>query len=229
MLKSGTDFRELSEARLEVGSDAVRVPSARRVEVGTDTVPDAATAEIVEEFEELVGKKMDAVIGATSVALDARFKTIRSSESNVANFVADILREGTGANMTILNSGTLRADRMIGPGSITMRDLVALLPMADETAVVKLKGSGVIKALENGVSQYPRLDGRWPCVSGVRFSFDPEKPVGERIVEGSVYVEGEAAEEEGYVPIALDGYYTVATKAYLANGKDGYTVFKEER
>ena len=30
-------------------------------------------------------------------------------------------------------------------------------------------------------SQYPKFEGRFPQVSGVRFAFDPRKPPGERI------------------------------------------------
>jgi len=35
--------------------------------------------------------------------------------------------------------------------------------------------------LENGVSGYPKFEGRFPQVSGVRFKFDPRKPPGQRI------------------------------------------------
>ena len=74
-----------------------------------------------------------------------------------------------------------------------MRDLVSLLPMADETVVVQMSGADLLLALENGVSQYPRLDGRWPCISHMRFAFDPEQPAGKRVIAGSVYVASAAA------------------------------------
>ena len=108
----------------------VRVISARRIEVASDAAADEATADLVHSFEALVSQKMEAAIGGAAVALDARFKTIRSEESNISNFVADVLREGTGANLVIFNAGTLRADRLLGPGTLTMRDLTSLLPSA---------------------------------------------------------------------------------------------------
>ena len=43
----------------------------------------------------------------------------------------------------------------------------------------------VIAALENGVSQYPKLDGRFPCVSGLRFSFDPSASPGSQLLSFS--------------------------------------------
>jgi 5'-nucleotidase len=44
----------------------------------------------------------------------------------------------------------------------------------------------VLKLLENGVSKVPALEGRFPCVSGLRFKFDPSKPAGHRIDPESV-------------------------------------------
>ena len=53
-------------------------------------------------------------------------------------------------DVAILNSGSLRADRVIPKGPITVRDLCDLLPMADPVAVVELSGDDLRKALENG-------------------------------------------------------------------------------
>lgn len=44
-----------------------------------------------------------------------------------------------------------------------------------------LEGEQLHKALENGVSQYPKLEGRFPQVSGMTFVFDPDKPPGQRV------------------------------------------------
>lgn len=46
----------------------------------------------------------------------------------------------------------------------------------------------LLLALENSLSKYPACEGRFPCVDGVRFAFDPSKPPGSRVVPGSVYV-----------------------------------------
>ena len=52
-----------------------------------------------------------------------------------------------------------------------MKDLVTLLPMLDELCVLGLSGNQLHEALENGVSQYPKLEGRFPCVSGKQLRF----------------------------------------------------------
>jgi len=47
--------------------------------------------------------------------------------------------------------------------------------------VLKITGALIKKALENAVSKYPILDGRWPMVSGLKFAFDPKLPPGQRV------------------------------------------------
>ena len=109
---------------------------------------------------------MDKIIGEIGVPLDTLFSHIRTQETNASNWIADCIRDGTHADVTILNSGTLRADEVIPVGKYRMRDLVKLLPMLDELCVLGLTGTQLHNALENGVSQYPKLEGRFPCVSG---------------------------------------------------------------
>lgn len=42
-----------------------------------------------------------------------------------------------------------------------VQDLLAILPMLDKTVVIEAEGATVLAALENGVSQYPKLEGRF--------------------------------------------------------------------
>ena len=61
---------------------------------------------------------------------------VRTEETNLGNLVADILRDASGADACVLNGGTLRSDVIHPPGALTFRDLVAILPMLDETCVL---------------------------------------------------------------------------------------------
>ena len=61
------------------------------------------------------------VIGDTAVELDGRFATVRSRESNLGTWVADVWRAGARADIVLLNSGTLRSDRLHPAGQLTMK------------------------------------------------------------------------------------------------------------
>ena len=54
--------------------------------------------------------------------------------------------------------------------------------------------------------------GRFPQVSNIRFQFDPTKPPGSRILSTQV----------GGKPLDLERIYVLATRGYMARGKDGY-------
>ena len=68
------------------------------------------------------------------------------------------------------------------------------------------------------------MEGRFPCVDGIRFSFAPSRPPGSRIVEGSVSIKDKDTQQ--FKPLDLKKKYTVVSKSYLTSkGKDGYDAF----
>jgi hypothetical protein len=71
----------------------------------------------------------------------------------------------------------------------------------------------LLAALENGVCLFPALEGRFPQVSNIRFTFDPALPAGARV--SNVSVAG--------APLDPDRKYTLATRGYMVRGRDGYT------
>jgi 5'-nucleotidase len=224
VLKSGTDFRDATTLTMKWGEDGkVKVENLERIVVDAQEENEEAQG-IVRQFTKVLGAEMEKDVGYTNVALDGRFQMVRTSETNLGNFVTDVMRRGTSADIAVLNSGTLRSDSIMPAGDLKMKDLVSILPMVDELCVIEMTGSQVLQALENGVSQYPRLEGRFPQISGLSFTFDAASPSGSRVVPDSVSFITAAHES---VPFDLERSYRVATKAYLAKGKDGYDVFKD--
>jgi 5'-nucleotidase len=102
-------------------------------------------------------------------------------------------------------------------GPISVDDVVRLSPQRDEVVVIGISGERLLAALENGVSQVPKAEGRFPLISGIRFAYDAAAPPGQRVVASSVLVCG--------APLDRDRVYRLATKKYLAGGKDGYDSF----
>ncbi|KAL4419585.1 hypothetical protein ABPG77_004834 [Micractinium sp. CCAP 211/92] len=198
----------------EPGSGTLVRAICRRHPITAEVAPDPAVEEIVQRFAKVMGDRMDVVVGTTAVDLDGRFSTVRTGESNLANLVCDVWREACNSDVALLNGGTLRSDRIHPAGELTHRDLSSILPMLDDTVKIQVTGTQLVAALENGVSQWPKLEGRFPQVSGVQFAFDPSQPPGHRIVPGSVTVGGADLEP--------DATYSLATKKYLAEGHDGY-------
>jgi 2',3'-cyclic-nucleotide 2'-phosphodiesterase (5'-nucleotidase family)/DNA/RNA endonuclease YhcR with UshA esterase domain len=162
------------------------------------------------------------VVGSTLVALDGDRNNVRTRETNLGNLIADAMLEKgarAGAVMAITNGGGIRAS--IDRGDITLGEVLTVMPFGNTLVVLELTGQQIIDALENGVSQVEQKAGRFPQVAGMKFTWDPQKPAGQRIVK----VEVKTA--NGYHPIDRNARYLVATNNFMAAGGDGYTVFKE--
>ncbi|XP_076062141.1 mannosylglucosyl-3-phosphoglycerate phosphatase isoform X2 [Oratosquilla oratoria] len=215
VLKSGTDFREFSVLTLNLEEKDVTV-DIEKVVVDSSFEPDEELKQELVQYESVVSEKMDETLGSFTVELDGRFSKIRTSETNLGNFICDIMLAACNGDIALLNSGTLRSDRVHPVGDFLMRDLMTILPMLDPLCVLQVTGKEVLAMLENSVSQYPKLEGRFPQVAGIQFVFDPEAPPGSRIIKDIVKVGDEYLEE--------DSTYRLVTKAYLHQGRDGYSM-----
>ncbi|GMH44822.1 hypothetical protein BSKO_12774 [Bryopsis sp. KO-2023] len=216
LVKSGTDFRDLTSLRVEIDGNGGRKYEWERHLINAEVPKDADMLEIVNQHTELIAARMDDVLGVSFTDLDGRFGKIRTSETNLGNFICDVLRTTVSTDVAFVNSGTFRSDRIHAAGNITKRDLTEILPMMDESIVLELTAEDLVGVLENSVSQYPKLEGRFLQISGFKFAFDPSKPAGERVLTDSIIMT-ETGEK-------LDRCktYSAVTKAYLASGKDGY-------
>ncbi len=180
--------------------------------------PDAEVAALVDTYTQLLDDELNVVIGTTSVELDSQRSSVRSAETTMGNMIADAMRAGVNADITITNGGGIRGDRTYDAGSqLTRRDIQTELPFGNVTVLLELTGAQVLEALENGVSRVEDGAGRFPQVSGLSFSFDASKAAGSRVA--SVMV--------GSSALLPNGTYRVATNDYMANGGDGYAVFTQ--
>ncbi|XP_018022748.1 mannosylglucosyl-3-phosphoglycerate phosphatase isoform X2 [Hyalella azteca] len=216
IVKSGTDFREFSHLVLELTDGGGVEVTIEKVEVTGRFAPDPDLKEALSKYESVVSGKMDEVLGSFSVDLDGKFSSIRTCETNLGNFICDVMLAACNADVAVLNSGTLRSDRLHPAGQFCMRDLMTVLPMLDSLCVLQVTGAVLLQILENGVSQYPKLEGRFPQVAGIQFAFDPNAPPGSRVVRDMVKVGDEY--------LQLDQTYRLCTKAYMRQGRDGYSM-----
>lgn len=225
VIKSGTDFRQFSKITLEktpTGNHdedfASLQVNVEKIDVTSKYEEDAVLKVELSKYSAMIESKMTEVLGNFSVELDARFSMIRTSETNLGNWICDVALSATGADVVIINSGTFRSDQIHPPGPFTMKDLVSIIPMQDPLIVLEILGSELLKALENSVSAYPKLEGRFPQVAGISFAFDPTKPPGNRVESNLVRIGDEW--------LNLQQIYVVCVKSYMFGGCDGYNMFK---
>jgi len=202
-------------------SGAVESIDWKVIPVTDQTKHDPRFASVNRKYGTLL-KELAKLVGRTTVELDARSANGRTQETNVGNFVADAFRTATGADVGLMNGGSIRADELIRPGPLTNRNVLSILPFKNRVVKIELDGETLRQTLEHGVARSAEdaEPGRFPQVSGIRFSFDATRAPGSRVV--NVTVNGK--------PLDPKKKYTVATTDYLAiDGGDGYAILKGAR
>jgi len=223
IFKMTADARELGQIDLNISKTTGALESIdwRVIPVTDQTREDQTFTAIYRKYGGIL-KELSQLVGRTSVELDARSAAGRTQETNVGDFIADAFRSATAADVAIMNGGSIRADEIIKPGTLTQRDVLSILPFKNKVVKLELSGALLRQALEHGVARSAEdaEPARFPQVSGMRFTFDASRPAGSRIV--SLTVNGR--------PLDDNRKYTLATTDYVAlDGGDGYAMLKEAR
>jgi 2',3'-cyclic-nucleotide 2'-phosphodiesterase (5'-nucleotidase family) len=163
----------------------------------------------------------------------------RLCESLVGNIVTDAMRTQftpLGVEFAITNSGGLRADLTCPetdspddfcpaytppPYPITRGQVLAVLPFGNTVSTVEVSGAELKTMLENGVSQMPAANGRFPQVSGLCFTYDIALPAGSRVTS-VVRANADGTCTGTPVDLSPTAMYHVAINDFMAAGGDGY-------
>ena len=195
--------------------------------------PDATAAALVKKYKDQLSAKLDVKIGSvTDVFPRGGTPAVeRSGETPMGDYLADLMRATAKTDFAITNGGGLRdtfpaatykvvntsykrpAAGSSGPYDVTLGDAISVLPFGNSIATSKISGNQLWAAMENGVSQYPSA-GRFPQISGFKFTFDVSKPVGSRIIT-LTKLDGSAIAKD-------ETMYTVVTNDFMLYGGDGY-------
>lgn len=214
VLRSGTDFKQLSyiEARRKANGQPGWDFDIIRRDITRAIPEDKATVQLVDKLTSSLRHKLEKPIGYTAVPLDGRFTTVRTKESNLGNFVCDLMRHYYHADCALMAAGTVRGDQIYPPGVLLLKDILNCFPFEDPVVVLRVKGKAILEALENSVCLFPALEGRFPQVSNIEFAYNPKLPPGSRVIWTKIHGE----------PLEHDKSYTMATRGYMGRGKDGY-------
>ncbi|KAM9562802.1 5'-nucleotidase [Guaruba guarouba] len=193
--------------------------------------------EEVEKWKENLGN-YSTEIGKTSVYLNGTSQACRFQECNMGNLLCDAaLYENIGSpdkkswnhvSMCILNGGGIRSpiDEQSTNGSITVGDLLSVLPFGGRFDLVRVKGSTLKEAFEHSVRRYGKGSGELLQVGGIHVVYDLSRAPGSRVVTLEVLCT--ACRVPAYVPLQMDQIYNVTLPSYMLFGGDGYHMLKDK-
>ena len=220
ILKADANARSAQFATVWGGPGAWR-SAVRRLELDASIAPDTAVARVTAAWGDSLRGRLGPmrVVGTAPEPIDARDAVSRRAESPIGRLVTDAMRLGTGADVALLNAGTLRLDDVIPAGPVTNYTLESLFLFPDDARVVvfPMSGSRLRDVLEQGVADRSIGSGAFLQVSGVAFTYDATRPSGTRIV-------GEIRRENG-LPLRPADVVRVALNVFPAcEGGDGYQI-----
>ena len=207
---------------------------------------DEAVAAKAKEIIDAVDEKYGAVFAQSEVRLNGdRDPGNRTEETNLGDLVTDaliwsVVDAGSIAPdqlkqvISITNGGGLRAT--INAGGVSMKDINSVLPFGNTVAVIYVKGSELLEALEASTFSTPKAIGGYPQTSGLTWTIDTTKPYD----QGEVYKDASGKESSYFAPASIqrvtiqsvngepfdpEQTYVVVTNNFCASGGDTYNVF----
>ena len=149
-----------------------------------------------------------------SLAVPLDNSGVRMNSIPLANLVADALREVSGCEIAVINSGGIRGDLPVG--TVRMGDLYELYPYENTLVTMKVKGIQIYKAIRKSVMKRG---------SGAFLHFSKGLKI--RVKAGESLENGKSVEIEwNGAPFDTNRVYNVAISDFLWQGGDGYNEFE---
>ncbi len=166
----------------------------------------------------------------------------RIAETNLGDICADamlekakqmtkeIKREHEGV-VALLNGGAVR--HTVSSGYVCLNDIYNVFPFENKLVGIEITPKDLFDILETSISSVtlPKnqgeglngIDGKFAQVAGIRFEFNPQEEVGEKVKR--VFILDEQDKEKSELSRSdSDTKLVFVTNSYIANGKDGYEI-----
>jgi 5'-nucleotidase len=222
--KYGTVVTEI-DLVLDPATRDVLSASANNVIVRNATfAKDARQTTLIAQYEGLAGGLARRVVGRIAAPLPR--DSSPAGESVLGQVVADAQLEATqaaGAQIAFMNPGGIRAAMGLpADGQVRYEDVFAVQPFYNNLITMTVSGAQLLQLLEQqwrGQADGPVTGRVMPVSRGFSYSWDGKAAVGQRIVAGSVKLNGQ--------PIEPTAKYRVTVNAFMASGGDNYLALKD--
>ena len=224
--KFGTIVTEIDLVLDPRNGDVVSAAADNLIVRNDKFAKDAAQTQLIAAYEQLSAPLARRVVARLNGALTRDENP--AGETRIGQVVADAQLAATrtaadsGAQLALMNPGGLRAalspqlDAQ-GQGEVRYEDLFAVQPFYNNLVTLSLSGAQLLHVLEQQWLNQPRP--RILQVSnGFAYTWDAARPEGQRVVPGSVLLDGSLLE--------VNANYRVTVNSFLAAGGDNFHTLK---
>jgi 5'-nucleotidase len=203
--------------------------------------PDPAVLKLLAPYRAELAEALDGVIGvATGLFPRGGTPAVeRVAENALGSLIADALRVTYDTDLGFITGGGVRStlpsnylpqDQTLRrattgyaagpPYDLVKGDAYEVLPFGNAAVTRSITGSQLWAMLEHGVSSMPAASGKFPQISGFRFTYDVALTPGSRVLS--------VTRPDGTTPIPKDATtYTLATFDFYNTGGDGYAMLAD--
>ena len=211
-------------------SKDVKSSSAQNYVVTQNVAKDPAMTAIVNKYKTLAAPLANRILGSITEDLKSTRDGVANAggESPLGDVIADAQLEATaptdfgGSVVAFMNPGGIRAPLLFNqisggeaPGEVTYSEAFTVQPFGNTLVVKTMTGDQIQRLLEQQFVVARTLQISWT----LSYSWANSRPAGDKVIDSSVKING--------VPVTSAATYRVTMNNFLADGGDGFSVFRE--
>lgn len=181
VVQTGGKLTEVGQLHLKVEGDRVVESDGELTNLWIDEMsPQPDIRASVEKYQDIVEESFGEVLGHLKVA----WKRSGGSESNIGNWITDVMREFFDADFAVLNSGGIRKD--LQPGPIRRLDVYEILPFENEVCQFRCIGEDLLKMIQKNAESQTRDSYGILQISGIRYAFRTDSGNQAKVMEAEI-------------------------------------------
>ncbi len=179
----------------------------------------------IDEYMQGGDDQNETLIGMIDHDMIVENYNVRLEETEIGNLISDAVREITGADIAVVNGGSIRGS--LYKGDVYSYDLDYVCPYQNHIILLEVNAEVIRSMLSNGLSTMVRdieiPGGRFLNVSGLKYSFTPPDGDSPAQLVDVTLPDGSPLDENAAYTIAVTNYMA-GSSGYLDNNGDGFTM-----
>ena len=232
IVQAGSWGHYLGRTTLRWSGDRAKAVFGRLIPVRPEEGEAAEVEALLATYRSRLGEGSDRIVFRSSKRVE--FSSRREGDHPLGNFVSDVLRERSGADLAVMNAGGIRAS--FPAGDVRERDVVTMLPFDNRIVVLTMTGAEVQRMFDRLARHIGK--GGFGHVSGASYVVR-----GGRATEVRVWKKADkTGEPDGTAewgagirrsrdgdPLDANRRYRVATIDFLADGGDYFDELRDSK
>lgn len=229
--QAGSWGQYLGRTTLRWSGDRAKTVSGRLIPILPEEGEAAEVEALLATYRSRLGDGNDRIVFRSPKRVE--YTSRREPDHPLGNFVSDLMRERTGADLAVMNAGGIRA--ALPAGDVRERDIVTMLPFDNHIVVLTMTGAEVQRMFDRLARHLGK--GGFGHVSGASYVIRRDRATEVRVWKRAKAGDPDGAPEWGAGidrsrngdPLDANRLYRVATIDFLADGGDYFDELRDAK